>query len=42
MWFRNAGTFAIVLEHGLEQRNGEVLSGIFLDEEENDSLALQS
>lgn len=42
MWFRNAGTFAVALERGSEQRNREVLSGIFLDEEENNSLALQS
>ena len=34
--------FTVALEHGLEQRNCEVLSGIFLNDEENDSLALQS
>lgn len=41
VWFRNACSFTVVLEHDLEHRNLEVLFGIFLNDEENDSLALQ-
>lgn len=39
--FHNTRGFTVAPEHRLEQKNHEVLFGIFISNEEKDSLALQ-
>lgn len=39
--FHNTRGFTVVLEHCLEQKNHEVVFGIFLSNKEKDSLALE-